>query len=116
MLHQHLRNVYAQQVKYYQQSSPEVTTEQENEVTKSHKHTNSMKNVQTAKNHGKSNENTVKVLPKEPKRKNRLKEMREIYGEMAPKIMGMETAIDLNFQHLKEERTYINWPNIPIKL
>ncbi|KAF7283168.1 hypothetical protein GWI33_001231 [Rhynchophorus ferrugineus] len=119
MLHQHLRNVYAQQVEYYQNSSLEYTEqENNNKDTDTHDKNNSKSHTQRLKNKGKPDEitKTEKVLPKEPKGKNRLNEMKGIYGDMAPKIMGMETAIDLNFERLKEEGTYINWPNIPIKL
>lgn len=57
-----------------------------------------------------------KVLLKNPDGKNRLDEMEKIYGNVAPKIMGMETAIELNYERLVEEGSAGHWPMLPIKL
>ncbi|KAH1018058.1 gem-associated protein 8 isoform X2 [Dendroctonus ponderosae] len=108
MLREHLRNVYADQIQQdYNQSqawpSASSTTQQQRYEKK-------------GKAALKQNcQDKVKVLPKEPIGKNRLTEMEKIYGDVAPKIMGMETAIELNYQRLMEEAPAY-WPNIPLKL
>lgn len=57
-----------------------------------------------------------KVFIKNPVGKNRLGEMEKIYGNVAPKIMGMETAVELNYERLVEEGSAGYWPTLPIKL
>lgn len=101
MLREHLRNTYAAQIENYTWTSESSSQQHQ---------------------HGKDGKKALKescrakVLPKEPADKNRLKEMEKIYGNVAPKIMGMETAIELNYQRLVEEAAPAYWPNIPLKL
>lgn len=109
MLRLHLRNVYAQQIEYYEKSKDWQCGEQSK--------------LAYSKNGKTGNSNTPKevpdkkkVVPKEPVGKSRLKEMENIYGDMAPKIMGMETAIELNYQRLAKKESHVYWPNIPLKL
>lgn len=115
MLRLHLRNVYAQRIEEYEKSKDWQRGEQnnlaysKNDVAQQFDETgnsNTPKEVPDKKN----------VVPKEPIGKNRLKEMEKIYGDMAPKIMGMETAMELNYQRHAEKGSHIYWPNIPLKL
>jgi hypothetical protein len=46
----------------------------------------------------------------------RTKEMKLMYGEAAPMILGMETAMQLSFDRSCDLRQPKLWPNIPLKL
>ncbi|KAF2902842.1 hypothetical protein ILUMI_03336 [Ignelater luminosus] len=42
--------------------------------------------------------------------------MTTLYGNMASKISGMETAVELNYELYKEKNNPQFWPNIPLRL
>jgi gem associated protein 8 len=46
----------------------------------------------------------------------RTEEMKVMYGEAAPMILGMETAMQLSFDRNCDLRQPKLWPNIPLKL
>jgi hypothetical protein len=46
----------------------------------------------------------------------RTEEMKLMYGEAAPMILGMETAMQLSFDRNCDLRQPKLWPNIPFKL
>lgn len=125
MLRQHLRNVYAQDLhvnennKNCQQLLPNTTDNYSNQskFKLEYKEDTNKKLAQdfSSCSNDKSN-NKNKVFLKNPDGKNRLKEMEKLYGNMAPKIMGMETAVELNYEKLVEEGSAAHWPNLPIKL
>ncbi|XP_050314084.1 gem-associated protein 8-like [Anthonomus grandis grandis] len=105
MLRKHLRNVYTQQIEYYQQP-------QWQEIT--HNDTNDLPQTSQPE---KECVNTLTKSETEPEPMvNRLKEMEKIYGDKAAKIMGMETAIQLNYEKLVEEGSLTYWPNVAINL
>lgn len=113
MLHQHIRNVYAKTIEQYLQN----------------KHTES--NCKDTQNQGEENQCLKKsfreksgiltkgkrpVSPKEPSGKNRLEEMKKIYGDKAQKIMGMETALQLSYEKCLDQSKASYWPSIPLRL
>ncbi|KAL1489359.1 hypothetical protein ABEB36_014272 [Hypothenemus hampei] len=106
MLKQHLRHFYTQQIDFYGKSQDWQKISAAEDSTEIPQSSTSITN----------HEVSHKVLPKEPIGKNRLEEMQKIYGERAPKIMGMETALELNYERLLEEESRIFWPNLPLKL
>ncbi|XP_049825533.1 uncharacterized protein LOC126266190 isoform X2 [Aethina tumida] len=58
-----------------------------------------------------------KVEPRLPEGKKRTEEAKRLYGEKNyAKIMGMETAMQLNYDRLCETNKAPYWPNIPINL
>ncbi|XP_060533142.1 gem-associated protein 8-like [Cylas formicarius] len=99
MLHQHLRNVYAKQIEDYAGQSEWV------DIKKDESEAGPSKEMKKDK-----------VMPKIPEGKERAEEMRKIYGDRAQKIMGMETAIQLNYERHVEGCNTPFWPNLPIKL
>ncbi|XP_030757275.1 uncharacterized protein LOC115883113 [Sitophilus oryzae] len=128
MLHEHLRNVYAQQLDYGNnvlvQNTKTGTLQNyctQSLSTKEYLDSNTEpidKNKHLYKNdklEGLKQGESVKISNKVPEGQHRLNKMKSIYGNNAPKIMGMETAIQLNFEHLKEG-SYSSWPNIPLKI
>ncbi|KAJ8922558.1 hypothetical protein NQ315_007588 [Exocentrus adspersus] len=116
MLHEHLRNVYAQTIQDWRQSTihPETNTEEEeegeDEQEQQAKHA-----PRSRKKSNLSNTNRP-VSPKEPCGKNRLEEMKKIYGDKAQKIMGMETALQLNYEKQIEVLKPSHWPSMPLRL
>lgn len=46
----------------------------------------------------------------------RFEEMRALYGDKAPMILGMETAMQLTFERNCEKLNPVLWPVLPIKL
>jgi gem associated protein 8 len=46
----------------------------------------------------------------------RTEEMKLMYGEAAPMILGMETAVQLSFDRNCDLKQPKLWPNIPLKL
>lgn len=99
MLHDCLRNAYGKQVYCYELSKK---WEQEQEEIKA-----------------KADEVIVdeeKLPPKEGVREERRREMDRLYGGMAPKIIGMETAVQLNYELQVDQCKPPYWPNIPLNL
>lgn len=46
----------------------------------------------------------------------RVSEMKLLYGDDAPKIIGMETAVQLSFNKYCDMKGPKYWPNIPLNL
>ncbi|NP_001039032.1 gem-associated protein 8 [Xenopus tropicalis] len=59
---------------------------------------------------------TSKEPPSERPGERRRAEMKKLYGEDAPKILGMETAMQLNFDRHCDKKQPKYWPIIPLKL
>lgn len=98
MLHQCLRNAYAKQVWDYE---------------------NYMKADKTEGGGKKEMENDIdeeKQPPKEGAGEEKRREMNRLYGSMAPKITGMETAVQLNYELQVDQHKPPYWPNIPLNL
>jgi gem associated protein 8 len=56
------------------------------------------------------------LLPRQQVGLQRTQEMKLMYGEAAPMILGMETAMQLSFDRNCDLRQPKLWPNIPLKL
>lgn len=97
MLHKCLRNAYAKQVWDY-----------ENYMKAQNREENVMYEEKC--------EDTEKLPPKEGVREERRKKMDRLYGGMAPKIIGMETAVQLNYELQVDQHKPPYWPNIPLNL
>ncbi|CAH0559986.1 unnamed protein product [Brassicogethes aeneus] len=89
MLYHHLKHMYVTQIEDYGNKEEFSAVEVEKEAEK--------------------------VIPKEPEGKKRELEMKKIYGENYAKIMGMETAMQLNFERHSENLKAPHWPNVPLK-
>lgn len=112
MLRQHLRNIYAKTVQdyatYNQMGQEYIENEREENCEES--------NVKSSKKFSerrKSNKTELSELitPKFPDRVNRSEELKQIYGDKAPKILGMETAMQLNYERHLEKSKPAYWPN-----
>lgn len=57
-----------------------------------------------------------KLPPPEQVGEARRREMRQLYGSMTPKIIGMETAVQLNYDLQLDQHRPRYWPNIPLNL
>lgn len=101
MLHQCLRNAYAKQVWDYENYMKAQKTENNSE--------NANDATETEIEEG-------KLPPKEGVGEVRRREMNRLYGSMAPKITGMETAVQLNYELQVEQHKPPYWPNIPLNL
>ncbi|CAG9820105.1 unnamed protein product [Phaedon cochleariae] len=114
MLRQHLRNVYAKTIEDESSNNhinTTVGTEETMEDVGSVPTKNS--NHRTCSN---VNHEQQEVLPIIPENKNRLEEMQRIYGARAQKLMGMETAIQLNYERHLEQSKPVVWPSLPLNL
>nr|CAI5833991.1 unnamed protein product [Callosobruchus analis] len=110
MLRQHLRNVYAQTIQDY-------TKQYEMDGDDSGKCSNDSIERGSQKNKDCKNKNKKQlVAPNLPECKQRSQEMANLYGDKAQKIMGMETAMQLDFERCKEQVRPNYWPNLPLKL
>lgn len=117
MLRQHLRDVYAKTVEdyaAYNQMNHEYLEDgtHSNNEDKHAKHTKSDKvsfNVKKEKIEAKS------ITPNFPEYKNRSEELKNFYGDKSPKILGMETALQLNYERHLEKSKASHWPNLPLK-
>ncbi|KAJ8985383.1 hypothetical protein NQ317_007540 [Molorchus minor] len=124
MLHEHLRNVYAKTIegnsKHGTESreNNENNTELDSEVAESSEGSEEGEIVIKKRKQRSNSEIKVKpqILPREPEGKNRLEEMKNIYGQAAPKIMGMETAVQLNYERLTNKLNPPYWPGLPLRL
>jgi hypothetical protein len=56
------------------------------------------------------------LLPQMQVGRERSEEMKLMYGEAAPMILGMETAMQLSFNRNCDLKQPKPWPNIPLKL
>lgn len=101
MLKQHLRNVYAQTIvdslNLEESANEEPVAECSN------------------KKKDKIIKEVIPNLPK-PEFKNRMEEMRKIYGDRAEKLICMETGIQLNYERTLEEHKPAFWPTLPLNL
>ncbi|RZC34739.1 GEMIN8 domain containing protein [Asbolus verrucosus] len=92
MLLRHIRNVYAKQTEDY---ANYVKGQQQIEEAPSAKSASFV----------------------EPAGKKRREEMEKLYGKKASKIMGMETAVQLNYDlHLEDAGKLPHWPHTPLNL
>nr|XP_023029472.1 gem-associated protein 8-like [Leptinotarsa decemlineata] len=106
MLRQHLRNVYAKTVEVQFQGYPlNETVSETNEIT----------STADKRKSEKCEEEEVVVLPNIPNVKQRTEEMSELYGEKAQILIGMETAMQLNYEKHSENSNPVLWPNYPLK-
>ncbi|CAH1987805.1 unnamed protein product [Acanthoscelides obtectus] len=108
MLKQHLRNVYAQTIEDYSKQC-----EMEDDDSGKYSNRSEEKNRQK-----KASCRTKKklVTPNLPESKQRADDMKKLYGDKSQKIMGMETAMQLDFERCKEQGKPSYWPNLPLKL
>ncbi|KAJ8929022.1 hypothetical protein NQ314_018333 [Rhamnusium bicolor] len=115
MLHEHLCNVYAKTIEEYSQYKSCV---QDNNVEEYQKEIVEKTDREDKVNAIKKNEAKYQnpVSPKQPEGKNRIEEMKKIYGDMAQKIMGMETALQLNYERHIDQSKPPYWPSIPLRL
>ncbi|XP_063903834.1 gem-associated protein 8-like [Zophobas morio] len=96
MLLQHIRNVYAKQTEDYANYLKDQGHEQ----------------IEEASPVEEKREET-----REPVGKKRREEMEQLYGAKASKIMGMETAVQLNYDlHLEDAGKLSHWPHTPLNL
>jgi hypothetical protein len=102
MLIEHIRNVYAKQTEDY---ANYIRSQQEiNEAS------HEKRNI----DHTKSE---ITNLPIEPAGKKRREAMVKLYGKKASKIMGMETAVQLNYDlHVENAGKLPHWPHTPLNL
>lgn len=49
-------------------------------------------------------------------RRQRTAEMKQLYGQSAAMIHGMETAMQLSYNRFCDQQQPKHWPNIPLKL
>lgn len=54
--------------------------------------------------------------PSEPPGKKLKEHMNRLYGDMSSMITGMETAVQLNFDHYMNKFKPQFWPNLPINI
>lgn len=109
MLYEHIKNVYAKQINDYEQSKKDQN-----------QHSNVLLDT-CESNPPICEENCIiddieKLPPKEQVSEQKQSEMKKLYGEMAPKITGMETAVQLNYNRQITRDKPHHWPNIPLKL
>lgn len=65
---------------------------------------------------GKASERRTVSAPLERPGERRNAEMKRLYGENAPRIQAMETAMQLNFDRNCDRLQPKYWPVIPLKL
>lgn len=114
MLLQHLRNVYAKQIQDYAdyveiEGADKHEEENPNETINESPRESQSTNKEIEKTANKE------VVPKIPETGKRVTEMRQMYGNKADKIMGMETAVLLNYDRHKDQSQIKHWPNVPLK-
>lgn len=108
ILHRCLRNSYAKQVwdyETYMKTHDAANIDGENNATK--------ENEMEEKESIEKNEN---LPPKEGLREEVRNVMERLYGRMAPKIIGMETAVQLNYELQVDQHKPPYWPNIALNL
>ncbi|XP_057667990.1 uncharacterized protein LOC130900974 [Diorhabda carinulata] len=101
MLKEHLRNMYSQVIRDGVYNKAEEKPGNNKKINKEDK--SQIMDVTEAN------------LP-DPDMKNRLEEMRRIYGDAAEKIMAMETAVQLNYERHFEQNNPIFWPVLPLRM
>lgn len=102
MLYKHIRRVYTQQIQEYNQ---DFENQSNNDISK------------TSEEYGTEKiQKQIWEAPNEHPTKQREKVMIRKYGNMACKISGMETAIQLNYDSYLDKHQPIVWPNIPLNL
>ncbi|XP_018573005.1 gem-associated protein 8-like [Anoplophora glabripennis] len=113
MLHQHLRNVYAKTIEQYLENNKCIELHSEKPETRQEENQCSKNTIREKSGISKTKR---PVSPKEPSGKHRLEEMKAIYGDKAQKIMGMETALQLNYEKHFKQLNPSHWPSIPLRL
>lgn len=111
MLIQHIRNVYAKQTEDYANYS------KNNNLPLGDTDNEDKKQIEYKKMEAKEEKITDDLQNMEKVDVGRREEMEELYGKMAPKIMGMETAVQLNFdRQITEGGAVPHWPHTPLNL
>ncbi|KAF5281977.1 hypothetical protein FQA39_LY00501 [Lamprigera yunnana] len=100
MLQNHINQVYNMQIQDYVDCK-EVNVESESQLPRKRRESASKK---------------VWKAPEVNMQKVRLEALKDVYGTMAPKIAGMETAIQLNYNSYLQKYNPMLWPNLPLKL
>ncbi|KAF5284598.1 hypothetical protein FQR65_LT02424 [Abscondita terminalis] len=101
MLHKHIQTIYEHQIQDY------VDYKNDEEISP------------PVRRDKRKQENTSKKIWKAPEansKRVKSEAMKKLYGDMAPKISGMETAIQLNYDLYLEKHNPQLWPNIPLRL
>lgn len=109
MLYEHIKNVYAKHVNDYDQSTNEPNR-------RINVLMNTCESDSRIPEENDAMEDAEKLPPKEQVGEQKQNEMKKLYGEMAPKITGMETAVQLNYNRQISRGKPHYWPNIPLKL
>lgn len=113
MLRQHLRNVYAKTIEEYTVNNQEcLENGQPNQINV--ENYNNIKPSTPKVKEAKATENFELVKANFPECKNRSEELKKIYGEKSPKILGMETALQLNYERHFEKSKPSYWPHLPL--
>lgn len=119
MLKQHLRDVYSKTIQDYalydqmNQKHLESGIDQ-NSTIKSDGHILKLSETQVNDKNFQKTKVTEIVTPNFPELKNRSEELKKIYGDKAPKILGMETALQLNYERHLEKSNASYWPHVPL--
>ncbi|KAK9891671.1 hypothetical protein WA026_015638 [Henosepilachna vigintioctopunctata] len=123
MLHKHLRDVYAQQIenyKYYNNlqelDEGNVQTDSNNEnYSKTYVNKSNLEHLQSRFSRNiNETEPTAFEPPCEPIGKKRREEMENFYGSNCSKIAGVETALQLNYEHALSKLKPVHWPELQL--
>lgn len=109
MLREHIRYVYAQTIQNY--SSYKKSKQ---EFFKNPRDENNIDACGTDEVKPRKTDNCETITPNFPELKNRSNELKKMYGDKAPKILGMETAVQLNYERHLEKSKACYWPHIPL--
>lgn len=111
MLRKHLRDMYAKTVEEY---APYYQTNQEC-LSNNPQESSTEISSNTVNDSDKSKLTEATTSANFPEFKNRSEELKKIYGEKGPKILGMETAIQLNYERHLDKLKPNYWPHLPLK-
>lgn len=123
MLRQHLKDVYAKSIEDYinegeiDEEYPVSPTENvyiEKCYEKKVKNYNGSKGNKKKQSYKKGSCEVVSA--NFPEYTNRSDELKKLYGEKSQKIIGMETALQLNYERHLEKTKAFHWPNLPLNL
>lgn len=108
ILHRILRETQIKQVEDYIENMELQNTEYKRiENIKQHNHERRRRPTKEPEHH---------APPTDQERNERQERMMTLYGKMAPRISGMETALELNYEQYEEKYNPPFWPNIPLRL
>ncbi|KAB0799251.1 hypothetical protein PPYR_07131 [Photinus pyralis] len=114
LLHKHIENLYAKQTQEYADCG-EYYLEQ-GSTKKGHFTDSDGEHFVKRERKRNSPEERIWKAPEGNARQKKLEDMKNVYGDMAPKILGMETAIQLSYDLYLEKYNPKHWPNIPLRL